>query len=68
MSGLGRRGSLPDLIALVDSYVAALAADPTLSGALPLPLTFEVQLGTLHYGGVTYYGAVFLHSWVLHVG
>jgi len=67
-AGLGRRGALPELIALVDRYTTALAADPTLDGALPLPLTFEVQLGTVQYGGVSYYGAVFQHTWVLHVG
>lgn len=66
-AGSGRRGLLPDLIDHVDSYVAALAADPTLDAALPLALRFDVRLGALTYGGVVYYGAVFAHEWTLHV-
>lgn len=66
-AGVGRRGLLPDLIDHVDSYVAALAADPTLNGALPLALRFDVHIGVLSYGGVAYYGAVFAHEWTLHV-
>lgn len=65
--GAGRRSALPDLVALIDDYTAALAADPKLDGALPLALTFSVQVGVLRYGGTAYYGAVFLHDWVLHV-
>lgn len=67
-ANLGRRGSLPDLIDLIDNYTEALADDPTLSGALPLPLRFTVQIGIVRYGGVEYYGVTFLHTWVLQVG
>ncbi len=65
--GAGRRAALPDLVALIDDYTAALAADPKLGGALPLALTFAVRVGIVRYGGTAYYGAVFTHDWVLHV-
>lgn len=67
-ANLGRRGSLPDLVDLIDSYIEALADNPTLSGALPVPLCFTMQIGIVRYGGVEYYGVTFLHTWVLHIG
>ncbi len=66
--GLGRRGALPELVGLVDAYTAALAADPFLGGALAVALRFELRLGVVRYGGTEYYGATFLHAWVLQVG
>lgn len=66
-AGTGR-GSLPELIALIDAYAEALAADPRLGGALPLPLRFRVQIGPVRWGGIDYHGATFLHEWTLHLG
>lgn len=66
--GIGRRGSLPGLVSLVDEYAAALAADPLLDGALAQALQFEVRMGVVRYGGTEYFGATFLHAWALQVG
>ncbi len=66
--GMGRRDAWPQLVALVDAYVEALAADALLGGALPVPLRFSVRMGVVRYGGVDYWGAVFRHMWTLHVG
>jgi hypothetical protein len=65
--GWGSRGSYPALAALVDAYLAALAADPTLGGALVVPLHAHVRWAVQRYGGVDYFGAVFEHTWMLQV-
>ncbi len=65
--GTGMRGVLPALAAAIDAYAEALAADPTLGGALPVPLQFRVRAGVVRYGGVDYHGATFTHTWRLHV-
>lgn len=66
-SGAGR-ASLPELIALIDAYAEALAADPRLGGALPLPLRFGVRIGPVRWGGIDYHGVTFRHEWTLHLG
>jgi hypothetical protein len=66
-AGLGLRGMLPALADAIDAYTAALAADPTLDGALPVALRFRVRAGVVRFGGVDYHGAVFTHTWTLHV-
>jgi hypothetical protein len=66
--GLGLRGALPALADAIDAYAAALAADPTLDGALPAALRFRVRAGVVRFGGVDYHGATFLHTWTLWVG
>jgi hypothetical protein len=66
-AGLGLRGMLPTLADAIDAYAAALAADPTLGGALPEALRFRVRAGVVRFGGVDYHGAVFTHTWTLHV-
>jgi hypothetical protein len=66
-AGLGLRGSLPALAAAIDAYAEALAADPTLNGALPVALRFRVRAGVVRYAGLDYHGAVFTHTWTLHV-
>jgi hypothetical protein len=66
-AGLGLRGTLPTLAAAIDAYVVALAADPTLSDALPVALRFRVRAGVVRFAGVDYHGAVFTHTWTLHV-
>jgi hypothetical protein len=67
-AGLGLRGALPALAAAIDAYAEAMAADPSLGGALPVALRFRVRAGVVRYGGVDYHGAVFTHTWTLRVG
>jgi hypothetical protein len=66
--GLGLRSALPALADAIDAYAEAMAADPTLDGALPVALRFQVQAGVVRFGGVDYHGATFLHTWTLWVG
>jgi hypothetical protein len=65
--GVGQRGVLPALADLIDTYAAAMANDPTLSGALPLALRFQVRAGVVRYAGIDYHGAAFTHTWTLHL-
>ncbi|MGQ9850859.1 MAG: hypothetical protein ACUVSU_12515 [Aggregatilineaceae bacterium] len=65
--GAGLGAALSSLTALLDAYVAALAADPTLGGALVVPLRLRLRTGVVAYGGVDYHGAVFTHTWTLQV-
>lgn len=65
--GAGTGAALSSLTALLDAYVAALAADPTLGGALVVPLRLRLRTGVVGYGGVDYHGAVFTHTWMLQV-
>jgi hypothetical protein len=66
--GAGLGAVLASLVATADAYVAALAADPTLGGALAVPLRLRLRAGVVRYGGVDYHGAVFTHTWTLRVG
>ncbi|NLX08336.1 MAG: hypothetical protein GXY36_01625 [Chloroflexi bacterium] len=65
--GLGLRGAIPALAAAADAYLGALAADPTLGGALPIALRCTVQAGVRAYGGVDYHAMTFVHTWTLHL-
>jgi hypothetical protein len=65
--GLGLRGTLPPLIAAIDTYVEAMAADPTLDDALMIPLRLHVRPGVVRYAGVDYHGATFFHTWQLRL-
>ncbi len=65
--GAGTGAALSSLTALLDAYVAALATDPTLGGALIAPLRLRLRAGVVRYGGVDYHGAVFTHIWTLQV-
>lgn len=65
--GRGQRGTLPGLVAAVDGYVTALAVDPTLDGALAVPLRCGVRIGVVAYGGIEYHAATFNHTWMLHL-
>lgn len=60
-------GVVPELAALIDTYAAAMAANPTLSGALPVALRFQVRAGVVRYAGIDYHGAAFTHTWTLHL-
>jgi hypothetical protein len=66
-AGLGMRGALPELADAIDAYAVALADDPTLGGALPVALRFRVRAGVVTYAGTDYHGAIFTHTWQLHV-
>jgi|AMZC01.1.fsa_nt_AMZC01006307.1_5 hypothetical protein len=65
--GAGSGAALSALMEALDAYVAALAADPTLGGALLAPLRLRLRVGVVRYGGVDYHGAVFAHTWTLPV-
>lgn len=67
-AGYGLRGGLPALVDWIDATLAALAADPTLGGALPVALRCAVRAGVVRYAGVEYHAATFLHTWTLDVG
>ncbi|HVO70084.1 MAG TPA: hypothetical protein VMT24_08565 [Aggregatilineaceae bacterium] len=66
--GLGLRSALPALAEAIDAYAGAMAADPTLDGALPVALRCRVRAGMVRFSGVDYHGATFLHTWTLQVG
>lgn len=63
--GLGARGAFPALAAAIDDYLAAMAGDPLLGGALRAALQVEVRAGVVRYAGVDYHGATFTHTWRL---
>ncbi|MBN2303075.1 MAG: hypothetical protein JXQ72_01270 [Anaerolineae bacterium] len=65
--GLGLRGTLPALADAIDTYVEALAGNPTLDGALLTALRCTVRAGVVRYGGIDYHGATFMHTWTLWV-
>ncbi len=66
-SGLGARGVFPALANAIDTYLGAMAADPTLDDALPVALHIRVRAGVLRYADVDYHGATFTHTWALNI-
>jgi len=67
VGGAGSRAALPALAAAIEAYVTALAADPTLGGALVVPAQVRVTAGVAPYGGIDYHAATFVHRWVLRL-
>jgi len=65
--GLGARSAFPALAVAIDDYLAALASDPLLDGALRAALHVELRAGIVRYAGVEFHGATFTHTWRLHV-
>ena len=65
--GAGSHVALPDLAALIDAYIVALASDPLLGGALVRPAQVRVTAGVAPYGGIDYHAATFLHEWTLRL-
>jgi len=65
--GAGSRVALPEMAAVIDAYIVALAADPTLGGALVRPAQVRVTVGVTPYGGIDYHAATFLHEWMLRL-
>lgn len=59
--------ALPTLVDQIDAYVQALAADPTLGGALLEPAQVQIEPGPVRYGGQDYLGCTFRHRWLLAV-
>ncbi len=66
-TGRGLRSHLPKLIDLIDAYFTALSADVTLGGKLLEPARVHVEPGGYSYGGITYHGVAFRHTWILQV-
>lgn len=67
LAGHGLRTGLPVLVGHIDTYMMALAADPTLGGALAAGLRCTVRAGVVRFGGVDYHAATFVHTWLLDV-
>ncbi|NLF75409.1 MAG: hypothetical protein GX573_06905 [Chloroflexi bacterium] len=65
--GLGARGAFPALAAAIDDYLAAMASDPLLDGALRAALHVDLRAGVVRYAGVEFHGATFTHTWRLRV-
>lgn len=61
--GLGARSQLPPLASLLDAYFSALAAVPTLGGALAAPARVSVEAGVFTYGDLRCTGAALRHRW-----
>lgn len=66
-AGAGARTHLPAVVALIDAYFSALAADLTLNAALLEPAAVQVEPGLYAYGGVRYFGCAFEHRWLIEV-
>jgi hypothetical protein len=66
-TGRGSRTQLPALVTAIDNYIATLAAHPTLSDQLTQPAHIEVIPRYIPYGGLTYLGCAFHHTWHLQV-
>ncbi len=66
-SGHGLRTGLPALVTLIDAYVAAISADPTLGGALLQPPDLRIETGIYSLGGTAFTGCAFRHQWLLAV-
>jgi hypothetical protein len=64
---LPARHSLPALASLIDAYLAALAEDPTLGGALAEPASVSLEADTFAWGSGRYYGCAFHHRWLLRL-
>ena len=64
-AGAGPRTHWPAIIALVDAYFAALAANPTLGGTLREPSQVSADAGIIDYGAGRYWGVTLRHRWVL---
>lgn len=65
--GLGMRGHLPQLVGLIDNYVAAIAADITLGEALLTPARVAVEAGVFTYDETDFYGCAFRHTWMMEI-
>src|SRR5436190_2555384 len=66
-AGRGVRTHLPKVVDLMDTYCAALAADPLLNNTLLEPAQVHVEPGDFTYGHTTYHGCAFRHTWVIQV-
>ena len=64
-SAPGIRSHLPQLVTLIDAYVAAIAADVTLSGALLMPARVNIEPGVFPLAEREFYGCAFRHLWLM---
>lgn len=67
-SGAGLRTHTPALVAVIDAYLATLAADAMLGGTLALPAQVRVETGVYTLDDVAYVGCAFRHTWTVRVG
>ena len=65
--GLGIRSHLPQLIALIDGYIAAVGADVTLGQALLVPAGVGVEAGVFPLDEREFYGCAFRHTWLMEI-
>ncbi len=65
--GIGMRAHLPQLVSLIDNYVAAIAADLTLGEALLAPARVAVEAGLFAYDESDFYGCAFRHTWMMEI-
>lgn len=65
--GVGIRSHLPQLVTLIDNYMAAIASDVTLSNALIEPMQVTVEPGIFNVGKGEFYGCAFRHSWMMDI-
>jgi hypothetical protein len=61
----GARSHLPQVVDLIDAYIAALAPNLTLGGELLEPARITVEPAIIPYGGISYHGCTFRHTWVI---
>ncbi|MCB9460292.1 MAG: hypothetical protein H6670_11640 [Anaerolineaceae bacterium] len=66
-SSKGISAHLPDLIDLIDSYITAFSADATLADALLEPAHIRIEPGVFPFGGSSFYGCAFRHTWQMEV-
>jgi hypothetical protein len=65
--GLGMRSHLPQLVDLIDAYLAGLARDLTLGDALLTPARVGVEPGLTPFNAKSYYGCAFRHTWLMEI-
>ena len=65
--GLGLRSHLPQLVGLIDGYLAALARDLTLGESLLTPARVGVEPGIFPFDSKSYYGCAFRHTWLMEI-
>lgn len=65
--GLGMRSHLPQLVDLVDSYLASLAGDLTLGESLIAPARVGVEPGVFPFDSKSFYGCAFRHTWLMEI-
>lgn len=63
-----RARAVYETASLVDAYLHAVAAAPTLGGVLAAPLRCTASPGLVRYRGALWHGCTFQHTWRIAVG